>query len=73
MLLSGLRIALKIVIRSRSASKQALAEAKMLATVLNPHDTTQNVVKLLNVFVYRGHLCLAFEMLTGMMTTLVCW
>ena len=43
---------------------QALLEAELLTTYLNPINQN-GVVKLLDTFVFRGHLCRAFELLEG--------
>lgn len=58
-------VALKILKNKTRLYKQGLVEAKLIET-LNKHDPEdkKNIVKRLDQFVFRKHLCLTFELLS---------
>ena len=58
-------VALKVIRNKKRFHKQAIVEVKILDH-LKSHDPedNKNVIKMKDYFLWRGHLCITFEMLS---------
>ena len=62
---TGTDVAIKIIKSKKPFALQAQTEIELLRALRSAdRDDKQNIVRLLDHFVYRGHECLVFEMLS---------
>lgn len=70
---SGQMVAVKVIKNQKAYFNQAWVEFNMLKMLHeeNPAESTRHVVKLFSHFIFRGHLCLVFEMLSITLLTFI--
>jgi dual specificity tyrosine-phosphorylation-regulated kinase 2/3/4 len=58
-------VALKMIRNKKRFHQQALVEVKILEKIrIEDADDSANIVKMIDSFYFRGHLCIVFEMLS---------
>ncbi len=62
---TGTLVALKMVRNQWRFRQQAMVEVRMLEAVRSQHGDSDSVVRMLDYFSFRGHVCITFELLSA--------